>query len=186
MRAGILTVRMAKTTTHKVTTLHDGKHVRLVRRGTYEFATRRKASGIVGIVAVTDDGKVLLVEQYRPPVGKRVIELPAGLAGDEAGHEMEELAAAARRELLEETGYEAKVMKPVAEGPPSAGISDEVITMFVARGLKKTGKGDGDGSEDITLHEVHVSRVSAFLKRKAREGCLVDLKIYGGLYFLQK
>jgi ADP-ribose pyrophosphatase len=127
-----------------------------------------------------------LIEQFRPPVGKRVIEIPAGLAGDETGHEMEELAAAARRELLEETGYEAKTMKPVGEGPPSAGICDEVIAMFVATGLTKTGDGAGDGSEDITLHEVPVSRVPAFLKRKAREGCLIDLKVYGGLYFLNQ
>ena len=169
----------------KEKTLYDGKHIRLVQQGKWEFARRAKSSGIVGIVAVTREGKLLLVEQFRPPVGKRVIDLPAGLAGDVAGHEMEELASAARRELLEETGYEAKVMKPLAEGPPSAGMSDEVITMFLARGLKKTGDGAGDGSEDITLHEVAVSRVPTFLKRKAREGCLIDLKVYGGLYFLE-
>jgi ADP-ribose pyrophosphatase len=175
---------MAKSAKDK--TLCEGKHIRLLQRGTYEFASRRKASGIVGIVAVNAKGKLLLIEQFRPPVAKRVIEIPAGLAGDIVGHELEELAAAARRELLEETGYEAGEMKPVAAGPPSAGICDEVITMFVARGLKKTGEGAGDGSEDITLHEVPVAKVPAFLKRKTREGCLVDLKVYTGLYFLAK
>jgi ADP-ribose pyrophosphatase len=170
----------------KEETLYEGKHIRLVRQGKWEFARRAKSSGIVAIVAVTREDKLLLVEQFRPPVGKRVVELPAGLAGDVAGHETEELAAAAKRELLEETGYEAKAMKPLAEGPPSAGLSDEVITMFLARGLTKTGDGAGDGSEDITLHEVAVARVPAFLKRKAREGCLIDLKVYGGLYFLER
>lgn len=185
-RAGVggTLARMAEKSKSKPTVLCDGKHVRLLRRGPYEFASRKKVSGIVGIVAVTDDGKLLLVEQFRPPVGKRVIELPAGLAGDVAGYETEALAEAARRELLEETGYEAKQMKPVAEGPPSAGICDEVITLFVARNLRKTGDAAGDGSEDITLHEVPVEKVATFLKRKTREGCLIDLKIYSGLYFL--
>src|SRR4051812_47048578 len=139
-----------KTRSTKPKTLYDGKHIRLVTRGSYEYVTRTKLSGIVGIVAVTDEGKLLLIEQFRPPMNARVIEIPAGLAGDEAGHEAEELAVAARRELLEETGYAARVMKPVGEGPPSAGISDEVITMFVARGLKRLGEAEGDGSEDIT------------------------------------
>ena len=175
---------MAKKAT-KDKTLCEGKHIRLVQRGTYEFASRRKASGIVGIVAVNAKGKLLLIEQFRPPVGKRVIEIPAGLAGDVEGQESEELIAAAKRELLEETGYEARSMKIAAAGPPSAGICDEIITMFVASGLKKIGDGAGDGSEDITLHEVAVSKVQAFLKRKTREGCLVDLKVYTGLHFLK-
>jgi ADP-ribose pyrophosphatase len=173
---------MAKTS--KLKTLCEGKHIKLVQRGTYEFASRKKTSGIVAIVAVTDQKKLLLIEQFRPPVNRRVIEIPAGLAGDVEGHELEELTEAAKRELLEETGYEARQLKAVAEGPPSAGICDEVITIFVARGLKKTGDAAGDGSEDITVHEVAVSRVPAFLKRKQKEGCLVDLKVYAGLNFL--
>jgi ADP-ribose pyrophosphatase len=167
-------------------TLYDGKHVRLVRQGKWEFVRRPNTSGIVGIVAVTDDGKLLLVEQFRPPVGKTVIELPAGLAGDVAGSEGEDLADAARRELLEETGYSAAAMTAVASGPPSAGLSDEVVTMFVARGLTKTGDGAGDGFEQITLHEVPVDGVRAFVDRKAGEGCLVDLKVFAGLYFVRE
>jgi ADP-ribose pyrophosphatase len=167
-------------------TLCEGKYIRLVQQGEWEFARRRNTSGIVGIVAVTDDGKLLLVEQFRPPVGKPVIELPAGLAGDVAGHESEDLASAARRELLEETGYAAREMDAVASGPPSAGLSDEVITMFVARGLTRTGDGAGDGSERITLHEVPVGEVRAFVDQKARDGCLVDLKVFAGLYFVQR
>lgn len=166
-------------------TLYDGKYIRLVQQGKWEFVRRCNTSGIVGIVAVTDDGKLLLVEQFRPPVGKIVIELPAGLAGDVAGAEGEDLADAARRELLEETGYSAREMRQVAAGPPSAGLSDEVITMFVARGLTKTGDGAGDGSEQITLHEVPVTEVAAFVERRAGEGRLVDLKVFAGLYFLR-
>jgi ADP-ribose pyrophosphatase len=170
--------------TPKEKTLYAGKHIRLVQLGKWEFARRTKSSGIVAIAAVTPAGKMLLIEQFRPPVGKRVIEVPAGLAGDVAGQEDEDLANAARRELLEETGYEARDMKAVGEGPPSAGICDEVITMFVARGLKKTGEAAGDGSEEITLHEVPLKRVPQFLKRKQKEGLLIDLKVYAGLSFV--
>lgn len=161
----------------------EGKFVRLVKQGKWEYATRPKVSGVVGIVAVTDDGNLILVEQDRPPVGKRVIELPAGLAGDEAGHEAEDLAAAARRELLEETGYEAAGMTLLTEGPPSAGLSDEIITLFLATGLRRTGKAGGVGGEDITLHEVPLADVPAWLAARAADGLMVDLKLYAGLYF---
>src|SRR5829696_2314457 len=170
----------------KPETLADGKFIQLVRQGKWEYAKRKGVSGIVGIVAVTDDRKLVLVEQFRPPVGKSVIELPAGLAGDEAGHEGEDLTQAARRELLEETGYEAAQMSRVAEGVPSAGITDEIMTLFRATGLKKTGKGEGDGSEQISLHEVAVEDVPNWLERKRHEGALVDLKVYAGLYFASR
>ena len=166
------------------TTIAEGKRVRLVRRGDWEYVTRKKSSGIVAIVAVTDDGKLVLVEQCRPPVAKSVIELPAGLVGDEAGHEQEALTDAARRELLEETGYEASEMTFLTEGVPSAGITDEIITLLRATGLKKTGKGEGDGCEQITLHEVAVDRVPSWLEGQRNAGRLVDLKIYSGLCFL--
>jgi ADP-ribose pyrophosphatase len=171
---------------HDVQTLYEGKHVRLVRRGKWEYATRPNASGIVAIVAVTEEGKLLLVEQPRTAVGRNVIELPAGLAGDVAGQEGEDLANAARRELLEETGYEAAEMRAVAEGTPSAGITDEVITLYRATGLKKTGLGEGDGSEQITLHEIELDRVERWLESQRAAGKLIDLKVYAGLSFVNK
>ena len=161
----------------------EGKHVALVRKGGWEFARRRGISGIVGIVAVTDDGRLLLVEQDRPPVNARVIELPAGLAGDGSEHAGEDLEVAARRELLEETGYKASRMERLAAGAASAGMTDEVITIFRATGLKKTGAGEGDGSEDITLHEVPLDGILDWLAAREREGKLVDLKVYAALHF---
>jgi ADP-ribose pyrophosphatase len=172
-------------TTEPKKVLYDGKHIRLVSVGRWEFAERKKVTGIVGIVAVTDDGKLLLIEQYRAPVGKVVIEIPAGLAGDVEGQELEELATAARRELMEETGYEAAEMTYLADGAASAGITDEVITLFRATGVKKTGSGEGDGSEQITTHLVPVEEAFQWLDTQRRAGKIVDLKVYGALYFAQ-
>lgn len=164
----------------------DSKHIQLVRREGWEYVRRKNVTGIVGVVAVSDEGKMILVEQYRPPVGKRVIEIPAGLAGDTADVPMEELAEAARRELLEETGYAAGEMEMVAEGAASAGITDEIITIFRARGVTKTGKGGGDGSEEIEVHEVPVAEVAEWIERRKKQGREVDLKVYVGLYFAGK
>jgi ADP-ribose pyrophosphatase len=164
----------------------DGKYIQLVRQGNWEYARRKGISGIVGVVAVTEDGKLVLVEQFRAPVRAAVIELPAGLAGDAKGHEGEDLADAARRELLEETGYEAKEMRRLAAGAASAGMTDEIITLFRATGLKKTGEGTGDETEDITVHEVALAEVVPWLAEQERSGKLVDLKVYCGLYFARQ
>jgi len=165
------------------TVVYDGKFIRMVNRGGWEYASRKNLSGIVGIVAVTDAGELLLIEQFRPPINKNVIEIPAGLAGDIKGSENEALALAARRELLEETGYTAKRMKQLAVGVPSAGVCDEIITMFLATGLKKQGAAHGDGGEEITQHLVPLAKVEAWLNRQQREGKQVDLKVYSALYW---
>jgi ADP-ribose pyrophosphatase len=166
--------------------LFQGKHLSMHALGKWEYAVRNKTSGIVGILAVTPENKILLVEQYRPPLGKRVIEIPAGLAGDIEGSEDEALAIAATRELLEETGYKAGSMRYLTEGPASAGLSTEVITFFHACGLKKVTLGGGDAEEDITVHEVPLSELENWLLNKCASGCLVDYKIYASLYFLTK
>lgn len=163
--------------------VYDGKFIRMMTTNGWEYASRKNLSGIVGIIGVTDAGELLLIEQSRPPVGKNVIEIPAGLAGDIAGSESESLAIAAKRELLEETGYTAKRLKQVAVGVPSAGICDEVVTLFLATGLKKTADAHRDGSEQITTHLVPVYKVEAWIKRQIKAGKTVDLKVYSALYW---
>ena len=171
--------------TASLETLHAGRFLSLVRRGHWEYVTRRGTTGVVAIVAVTDDAKLLLVEQARPPVGKQAIELPAGLAGDIVGEETESLATAAKRELLEETGYEAQEVRWLSEGPSSAGLTDEMISLFLMSGLTKTSAGGGDASEDIVVHEVPLPTVPDWLEERRRAGCVIDLKIYAGLFWIE-
>ena len=165
-------------------TLYESRYLRLLRRGKWEYAQRTTAKGVVIIVAVTPEGKLLLVEQYRPPVGCRVVELPAGLAGDVLGAENEALEEAARRELLEETGYEADSMRHVFDCTTSAGLTDETAAVFLAGGLKKVSAGGGDDSEDIVVHEVPLAQVDDWLRGKMAEGCLVGTPVFVGLYVL--
>jgi ADP-ribose pyrophosphatase len=166
-----------------VEVLGQGRFLRLVRRHGWELAERLRARGIVVLVAVTPAGELLLVEQHREAVGGPVIELPAGLAGDEAGHEDESLEAAAARELAEETGWEAATWERLATGPPTAGLSSEVVTLLRGRGLERRGAGGGTGDERITVHAVALDEVAAWLGRAEAEGRLVDPKVWAGLWF---
>jgi ADP-ribose pyrophosphatase len=165
--------------------LAETEYLRLLRSGRWYYVERTNVTGTVAIVAVTRDGRLLLVEQYRPPMGCRVIELPAGLAGDVAGEEAEALEEAARRELLEETGYLAKTLACQFHGPPSAGISNETVTFFLARDVERVAAGGGDGSEDITVHCLPLDQVTPWLEDQTRQGKAVDIKIYAGLWCLQ-
>ncbi|MGH8273240.1 MAG: NUDIX hydrolase [Gammaproteobacteria bacterium] len=162
--------------------LHEGEYLRLLRRGHWEYAERTNAWGVAVIVAVTAADELLLVEQYRYPVARRVIELPAGLVGDLAADEP--LTEAAKRELLEETGYAAGEIEIVCEGPVTAGLSNEVTTFCIARKLKHSGPGGGDASEDITVHKVLLTEIDAWLATRPAE-VAVDPKIHIGLRLLE-
>lgn len=122
---------------------------------------------------------MILVEQRRPAVGCRVVELPAGLAGDVPGAEKESLYEAAYRELLEETGYEAKRWRRLGSGFSSPGLTDERIVLFLAEDLRKVADGGGDESESIVVHEVPLNEVFLWLKV---HGFDADLKLWAGLY----
>lgn len=165
------------------TILGEGRFLKLVNNGGWEYAERRIASGVVVVVAVNDDRRLILTEQFRPAVGCRVLDLPAGLAGDIAGAEDEALAEAARRELEEETGYTADTMRRLIACPSSAGITSEVITYFAAEGLTKIGDGGGDESEEIAVSEVSLDTLFDHLSSKDADGIAVDPKIAAGLYF---
>lgn len=168
----------------KLTILASGRYLRLVERDDWEYASRANASAVAVLVPVTREDRLVLVEQYRIPVERRVVELPAGLVGDR-DDEDEGLLTAARRELLEETGYRAGEYRVLLKCPSSSGMSDEIVTFLLARDLERAGPGGGDASEAITVHEVPLGEIDEWLKRRVAEGLLVDPKIYTALYWLR-
>ena len=166
------------------TTLYAGKFLALVKEGRWEYVDRIGATGAAIIVAVTEEQKLLLVEQYRIPVHARTIELPAGVIGDEPGGGDECHADAAKRELLEETGYSAESIETLTTGPASSGLTSEVVTLLLATGLKRVHAGGGVGHESIIVHEVPLSDAHDWLAAKASAGLLIEPKVYAGLYFI--
>jgi len=141
---------------------------------TWEALERVGVGGIVVMVGVTPDGNVLLERQFRPPMGRDVIELPAGLV--ESGENMEE---AAKRELIEETGWEAKKLDFLAEGPISTGASTESLRAYLCTELEHVGKNGGDDNEIIEVIEVPLHAAQEFLRDQQKKGLLVDLKVFG-------
>lgn len=162
-------------------TLHRGRFLALLDDAGWEFVTRIRGHAVVAIVATTDDALVL-VEQRRAAVGRAVIELPAGLVGDHEGDESEAILDAAKRELLEETGFSAESWSVVLEGPVSAGLTDETVTLLRATGLTRVTDGGGDESESIVVHVVPLADVQRFLRDAIGRGCAVDHKVLTGLW----
>ncbi|KIG14192.1 Nicotinamidase [Enhygromyxa salina] len=164
----------------------EGKWLRLVRRGRWEYCQRTVGGTAALIVAVTDDNELILIEQPRPAVAGMCIELPAGLVGDHAGSEDEAPELAAARELEEETGYTPTRLEMVAQGTSTPGLSDEHLIFYVAHGVTKTGPGGGDDHEDITVHLVPLDQVEAWIAAQQAAGRVIDLKIWSGLYFARR
>lgn len=162
--------------------LGTGRYLRLVRAEDWEFVERPGVKAIVAILA-EHDGHLVLVEQYRPPVGCRVVELPAGLVGDVPGAEDESLEEAARRELEEETGFRARDFSLLTVGPATAGATSEILTFLQANGLSRVSEGGGDATEDIQVHLVPCDDIDGWLTDRKNGGILVDAKVYTGLYF---
>jgi ADP-ribose pyrophosphatase len=165
-----------------IRTLHAGRFLELVADERWEFVRRRNATAVVGIVAVTPADELLLVEQHRRPVGAAVIELPAGLVGDDDTGE--DLLVAAARELIEETGWEPSACRILARGPSSAGLTSEVVTLVRAEGLHRVSEGGGVAGENITVHAIPLREIAAWLADRARNGVLIDHKIQAGLWWI--
>ena len=168
------------------TILHPGKFLSLIQEGNWEYVNRVYGSGAALILAVTAEQKIILVEQFRIPVHARTIELPAGIIGDEPGCSNESQAEAARRELLEETGYAADNFESLMTGPSCSGLTSERVTLFRASGLHRVGKGGGVANEKITIHEIPMVEVVRWLETKASTGVLIDPKVYAGLFFMRQ
>jgi nicotinamidase/pyrazinamidase len=168
-----------------VQTVARTEYLQILKRGRWEFAQRHCGQNAVAVSALTDAGCVVLVEQFRPAVGARVIELPAGLVGHDAEPD-ETPEEAARRELREETGYEAKQVRQVFGGPSSAGLTDEFVSFVVATGLRRVSAGGGVSGERIDVHHVPLAQADEWILEKARQGSLVDARLFTGLHLLMR
>jgi ADP-ribose pyrophosphatase len=155
----------------------QGRFITTKQRGNWEYVSRARNIRAAVILAIDSDNHVLLVEQYRVPLGRPALELPAGLIGDTEGSEGEDALEAANRELEEETGYRAGRMESLGEYFSSPGMVSESFTLLRAHDLSKVGEGGGVDDEDIITHRVALSDLPAFVAAKREEGLAVDVKM---------
>jgi len=151
-----------------------GRFLEMKKRGRWEYVGR--VGGVqAAVVLAIDDGDVILVEQYRVPLGRRCLELPAGLVGDEEAGESAE--ASAVRELKEETGYRADRVTSLGAFYASPGMVSECFTLVRAEGLTKVGDGGGTADEDITVHRVPLTGIADFIAERRAAGVAIDVKL---------
>jgi ADP-ribose pyrophosphatase len=161
----------------------ETRYLRLMERDGWNFVERPNAKGVVTIVPLTRERCLIFVEQLRPPLNRAVIEFPAGLMGDEIGHEKEDPLVAASRELVEETGYEARDLELVASTATSPGMANEMVHFVLAWNLDRVGPGGGIDSENIVVHEVPIGHVRIWLREQEQRGLVIAAKVFAGLYF---
>lgn len=156
----------------------EGRFITAKTRGKWEYVGRARGINAAVILAIDEaaDGRhVILVDQYRVPLGRRCIELPAGLVGDE--QEGEEASLAAARELEEETGYRPARLESLGQYYSSPGMVSESFTLFRAHDLEKTGDGGGLDDEDIHVHRVSIDGLSDQIAAWREQGYAMDVKL---------
>jgi ADP-ribose pyrophosphatase len=148
-----------------------GKWLVAKTRGRWEYVAR--VGGVrAAVILAVDDGHVLLVDQYRVPLGRRCLELPAGLV--DAGETVE---IAGARELEEETGYRTDRVTSLGEFYSSPGMVSECFTLVRADGLARVSDGGGIDDEGITVHRVPLSDIAAYVAARRAEGMAIDVKL---------
>lgn len=163
-----------------IETVWQGQYITVRRQGPWEYVGRARSISAAVILAL-EEGHVLLVEQYRVPLGARALELPAGLIGDETSGEG--VLSAAARELEEETGYRADHLEIIGEFSSSPGMVSETFTLVRAHGLTKMSAGGGVEGEDIVVHRVALAEIPAFIAAKRAAGLVMDVKLLALLTF---
>lgn len=159
----------------------QGRFITAKKRGRWEYVGRARGIRAAAIIALDEDPDgtrhVILVSQYRVPLGRYSLEIPAGLVGDDEGKTGEAAIDAAVRELEEETGYAAETMEVLGEFYSSPGMVSECFTLLRATGLTKVSKGGGTASENITVHRVPLSGLAEFVAEWRKAGHAVDVRI---------
>ncbi|MXO58284.1 NUDIX domain-containing protein [Altererythrobacter salegens] len=154
----------------------EGRFITAKRRGRWEYVGRARGIRAAVILAV-DAGSVVLVEQFRVPLDKSCLELPAGLIGDDDGADDEDHFSAAERELEEETGYAAARWQDLGEFASSPGMVGETFSLLRASGLTRVGEGGGVEGENITVHTVPIARLPAFVADRRAAGTMIDVRL---------
>jgi len=162
--------------------LHEGRHFSFLQdevelpNGLKTYRDIVRHPGAVAIVPVLPDGRIVLVRQYRYAAGKPLLEIPAGTL-----EEGEDPLECARRELIEETGYEASELTAILSCYMAPGYSNEVIHFFEAGGLREVGMSP---EEDESI-EVEVSEIGEII-RMIEENIIEDAKTIIGIRCLRE
>jgi ADP-ribose pyrophosphatase len=158
-----------------------GKFITAKQRGRWEYVGRPRNIRAAAILAIDEDADgarhVILVSQYRVPLGRFCLEIPAGLVGDISGAEGESALSAAARELEEETGYRAGRLEVLGEFYSSPGMISECFTLLRATALERVSAGGGEGDENILVHRIPVGEVAQFVAAWREAGHGVDVRI---------
>lgn len=170
--------------------VHKGKFLTTVHRefrgihgkkSTWEMVTRNIHGRIVGIVAITPKNEVVMNKHYRVPLKSYILEFPAGLTDKKGESEI----SLARRELLEETGYAAKKFQLLVRGPYNAGLTSDELSLYLATDARKVKATEHENAEDIEVVVIPLSKLYRYLTHPPK-GLVIDMKIFGALYLLQK
>lgn len=143
------------------------------RESSREYITH---PGAVAVLALLDNGNLLMERQYRYPPQREFIELPAGKIDDG-----EDILITAQRELLEETGYVADEWTHLTTAWPCIGYADERMEYFLARGLRHHGRNLDDG-EFLEVFEISLKEALQWI----RDGKINESKTIVGLFWLEK
>ena len=159
----------------------EGRFITAKTRGRWEYVGRSRGIRAAAILTIDEDADgtrhVILVSQYRVPLGRFCLEIPAGLVGDEDSSKDELAIDAAARELEEETGYRAANLEVLGEFYSSPGMVSEMFTLIKATGLTKVSEGGGLPEENITVHRVPLDGLSDFVAEWREAGHGVDVRI---------
>lgn len=183
--------KMSKIKIVKDELVYDGQFKQMIRRhfiGTngqsdsWDMVKRKTYGRAVCIAAVTSERELILIKIFRIPLQSYILEFPAGLM-DKQG-EAEE--AAARRELLEETGYEAERLEFLVSGPSNASLLADETALYLGINARFVQPPHLESHEDIKVVKVPIDNLMSYLDEASKKEMKIDIKLPAILPFLEK